>query len=131
MKALVCAAMIAAAVVAAEAAFPKPHGYVNDFAGVIDAPTAAELERLIRETRAQTTAEMAVVTVKSLDGMSIEEYAVRLFAAWGIGKKEKDNGVLILVAPTERRIRIEVGYGLEEILPDARTGRIIREEILP
>jgi uncharacterized protein len=132
MKTLVCAAMLAAAAVAVvEAAFPRPQGRVNDFAGVIDGTTADELARLIRETDTLTSAEIAVVTVKSLDGMSIEEYAVRLFADWGIGRKGKDNGVLMLVAPAERRVRIEVGYGLEPILPDALAGRIIREECLP
>src|SRR5262249_30816319 len=129
---LVCAALLAAAVaIPAGAAFPRPQGYVNDFAGVLDAATVAELSRVIRETETRTSAEIAVVTVTSLDGMSIEEYAVRLFADWGIGKKSKDNGVLMLVAPRERRIRIEVGYGLEPILPDALAGRIIREDCLP
>jgi len=132
MKALVCATVLAAAaVVALDAAFPRPQGRVNDFAGVIDPATAAELTRLINETETRTSAQIAVVTVKSLDGMSVEEYAVRLFADWGIGKKGKDNGVLVLVAPVQRRIRIEVGYGLEPILPDAAVGRIIRQECLP
>jgi len=132
MRALVCAVLLAAAAACVlDAAFPRPQGYVNDFAGVIDATTAAELERLVRETETKTSAEIAVVTVKSLDGTSIEEYAAKLFAEWGIGKKKRDNGVLVLVAPTERRMRIEVGYGLEPILPDALAGRIIRQECLP
>ena len=120
-----------AAVAVLGAALPRPQGYVNDFAGVIDGKTRAELTRLVREVETRTSAEIAVVTVKSLDGMTVEEYAVKLFADWGIGKKARNNGVLVLVAPTERRIRIEVGYGLEPILPDARTGRIIREACLP
>src|SRR5262249_13634051 len=86
---------------------------------------------LIRETETKTSAEIAVVTVKSLDGMSVEEDAGKLFAEWGIGEKARDNGVLVRVAPTERRRRIEVGYGLEPILPDALAGRIIREDCLP
>ena len=125
------AIFIALATAGAEAAFPKPRGKVNDFAGVLDQATAAELARIVSDTEARTSAEIAVVTVPSLDGMSVEEYAVRLFADWGIGKSARDNGLLVLVAPAERRIRIEVGYGLEPILPDALAGRIIREEFLP
>ncbi len=125
------AILAALAIVGAEAAFPEPRGRVNDFAGVLDAATAAELTRLVADTEARTSAEIAVVTVRSLDGMSVEEYAVKLFAEWGIGKSARDNGVLVLVAPAQRRMRIEVGYGLEPILPDALAGRIIREEFLP
>ena len=125
------AILIALATAGAEAAFPTPRGKVNDFAGVLDAATAAELTRLVADTEARTSAEIAVVTVRSLDGMSVEEYAVKLFAEWGIGKNARDNGVLVLVAPAQRRMRIEVGYGLEPILPDALAGRIIREEFLP
>jgi uncharacterized protein len=71
------------------------------------------------------------VTVTSLEGLSIEEYANRLFADWGIGKQAQDNGVLLLVAPAERRVRIEVGYGLEGNLPDGLAGEIIRTDIIP
>jgi uncharacterized protein len=132
MRRLVCVVLLVTAAVSSRAAaLPQPHGYINDFAGVIDAGTTAEVDTLIRETETKTSAEIAVVTLKSLDGMSVEAYATKLFADWGIGKKSRDNGVLVLVAPTERRIRIEVGYGLEPILPDALAGRIIREECLP
>jgi len=72
-----------------------------------------------------------VATVRSLDSMSVEEYANRLFVQWGVGQADKDNGVLILVAPGEREMRIEVGYGLEEILPDGLAGQIIRETFTP
>jgi uncharacterized protein len=72
-----------------------------------------------------------VVTVPSLDGMTIEEYANRLFAAWRIGKKAHNNGVLFLVAPADRKVRIEVGYGLEPVLPDGLAGEIIRANVLP
>ncbi len=111
--------------------FPKPRGYVNDFAGVLDSGAQTELDAMLHETERQTTAEIALVTVKSLDGLTVEEYANRLFEQWGIGKKAKDNGVLVLVAPTERRIRIEVGYGLEPVLPDGLAGEIIRKAFLP
>ncbi len=72
-----------------------------------------------------------MATVPSLNGMSVEEYANKLFAEWGIGQKGKDNGVLVLVAPSERKIRIEVGYGLEPILPDGLAGSIIRDQFIP
>ena len=113
------------------AAFPKPAGYVNDGAGVLDAKARAEFSALLRDVEQQTTAEIALVTVASLDGMTVEEYANRLFKEWGIGKKGHDNGVLVLVAPTEHKMRIEVGYGLEPVLPDGLSGEIIRTACLP
>jgi uncharacterized protein len=113
------------------AAFPRPSGHVNDFAGVFTADDRAYLENFLRTLERDTSAEVVVVTVTSLDGLTIEEYAVRLFADWGIGDAAKDNGVLLLVAPTERRVRIEVGYGLEGILPDGLAGEIIRTAIVP
>jgi uncharacterized protein len=79
----------------------------------------------------ETTAEIAVTTVDSLDGMSVEEYATRLFDEWGVGKEAVDNGVLVVVARTQREMRIEVGYGLEPVLPDGLAGEIIRTNFLP
>jgi uncharacterized protein len=114
-----------------EAAFPRPSGHVNDFAAVLTADDRAYLENFLRTLERDTSAEVVVVTVTSLDGLSIEGYAVRLFADWGIGDDTKDNGVLLLVAPSERRVRIEVGYGLEGSLPDGLAGDIIRTAILP
>jgi len=111
--------------------FPKPSGPINDFARLLDAPTIEQLKTLSADVEAETSAEIAVVTVTSLDGMSVEDYANRLFHEWGIGPKATDNGVLILVAPSERKIRIEVGYGLEGVLPDGLAGQIIREEFTP
>ena len=113
------------------AAFPRPSGHVNDFAQVLTDDDRAYLENFLRTLERDTTAEVVVVTVTSLDGMTIEEYANRLFADWGIGTKTKDNGVLLLVAPAERKVRIEVGYGLEGSLPDGLAGEIIRTAILP
>jgi uncharacterized protein len=113
------------------ASFPAPAGRVNDFAGVLDAAARTQVETIVREAERITSAEIAVATVSSLDGMSVEEYANKLFHFWGIGKKDRDNGVLVLVAPNERKVRIEVGYGLEPILPDGLAGEIIRTEILP
>ena len=115
----------------AQAAFPKPQGYVSDTAHIIPAEVAEGLEALGRELERKTGAEMAIVTVPDLGGESLEPYAADLFQKWGIGKKGKDNGALILVAVAERQIRIEVGYGLEGIIPDGRAGQIIRERITP
>jgi uncharacterized protein len=115
----------------AQGTFPAPTGYVNDFAHVLDAAARDDLETLLRSTEQKTSAELSVVTVTSLNGMSVEEYATRLFQQWGIGKKQEDNGILVLVAPSEREMRIEVGYGLEPILPDGLAGEIIRREFLP
>jgi uncharacterized protein len=113
------------------AAFPRPIGHVNDFAGVLTEDDRSYLEDFLRALERDTSAEVVVVTVTSLDGSTIEEYAVRLFADWGIGDAAKDNGVLLLVAPAERQVRIEVGYGLEGSLPDGLAGEIIRTAVVP
>ena len=123
--------LLAASLTTAFAQFPKPSGYVNDFAGVMSAPTRDELEALLRDLEQQTTAEIAVVTVNTLAGMSIEDYATGLFNTWGIGQEKVNNGVLVLVAPRDRAMRIEVGYGLETIIPDALAARIISENMAP
>jgi uncharacterized protein len=115
----------------AQASLPKPSGYVNDFAGILDAPTRATLEQRLKDVETRTSSEIAVATVKSLDGMSVEEYANRLFKEWGVGQEKKDNGVLILVAPNDREMRIEVGYGLEGVLPDGLVGEISAQQFLP
>ena len=111
--------------------FPSPAGRVSDFASVLDDATERELDALLSTLEQETTAEVAVATVSSLDGMPVEEYANRLFNAWGVGQRGKDNGVLVLVAPSAREMRIEVGYGLEGVLPDGLSGQIIRQQFLP
>ena len=113
------------------AALPAPSGYVNDFASALDDAAEQYLEEFLQTLERDTTAEVVVATVASLEGMTVEDYASRLFADWGIGQAADDNGVLLLVAPGERAVRIEVGYGLEPILPDGLAGEIIRTEILP
>jgi uncharacterized protein len=72
-----------------------------------------------------------VVTIPSLEGQSVDTYTLKLFNQWGVGKKKKDNGVMLLIAPQDRKVRIEVGYGLEATIPDGRAGRILDEDILP
>jgi len=100
----------------------KPTGYVTDRAGIIKPETKAELEALCTELQQKTGAQMAIVTVKSLDGNEIQPYANDLFKQLGIGQQKQDNGVMLLVAPNERKYWIEIGYGLEPIINDARAG---------
>lgn len=111
--------------------FPQSTGYVNDFGQLLSTSFRQELETDLQNFEKETTVEIAVVTIESLGDTYLEDYAVRLFEDWEIGKKEKDNGLLILVAKEDRKIRIEVGYGLEPIITDGRTGKVIREQMTP
>jgi uncharacterized protein len=111
--------------------FPQPTGFINDFAGTFSPEFTVSLEQDLSDFEKETTAEIAVVTVESLQETTIEDYAVRLFENWEIGKEKEDNGLLVLIAPNERQIRIEVGYGLEPVINDSRAGRIIRDQITP
>lgn len=110
---------------------PKPTGWVNDFAGVIPDGMEQRLSALCNELNLKTGAELALATVQSLEGSPVQVYANELFEQWGIGKKGEDNGVLILLAVSDRKIGIEVGYGLEPILPDGKVGRILDQYALP
>jgi uncharacterized protein len=123
--------LIALSVSLSAQTFPKPTGRVNDFANIIDAAVEAELDQKIDQLEQKTSSEIAVVTIQSLGAMSVEEYANKLFKEWGIGQAKQDNGVLVLVAPNDRAMRIEVGYGLEGVLPDGLAGQIIREDFTP
>ena len=116
---------------AKQGTLPKPAGRITDLANVIEAGTEADLDRRLDELEQKTSHEIAVVTVSSLGGTTVEDYAVRLFKEWGIGQAKQDNGVLVLVAPNEREMRIEVGYGLEGILPDGLAGEIIQDTFIP
>ncbi len=109
------------------AALPAPTGYVNDFAGVLSAPVRQEVESLCTAVDRQAHAQIAVVTVKTIDGdESIEEFATELENKWKVGAKGTDRGVLMLLVMSPRRGRFEVGYGLEGILNDAKVGDIGR-----
>jgi uncharacterized protein len=99
-----------------------PTGYVTDLAAAIQPDTKARLEALCAELEQKTGAQMAIVTVHSLEGQSIENYAVDLYKQLGVGSKKDNRGVLLLVSPDERKYRIEVGYGLEPVINDARAG---------
>lgn len=117
--------------VSCAADYPNPTGFVNDFAGVFSADQKNVLTEKIRDFEKRTSAEIAVVTVESLDGEDIKTYANNLFNKWGIGKKGKNNGILLLLAVKDRKIRIETGYGNEGILNDAKAGRVIKQKITP
>jgi uncharacterized protein len=107
----------------------RPTDYVNDFAHVLDQGTVAQLDDICQQIEQKAKAQIAVVTVNSLDGSDIESYAVALYKQWGIGSKATDHGVLILLAVQDRKYRIEVGYGLEPILTDGKVGGIGREAV--
>jgi uncharacterized protein len=107
----------------------RPTGYVNDFAHVLDANTVTQIENIAQQVDEKGKAQIAVVTVPSLEGSDIESYAVKLYKTWGIGYKGTDHGVLILLAVQDRRYRTEVGYGLEPILPDGKVGGFWREAV--
>jgi uncharacterized protein len=107
----------------------KPQGYVNDFAGVLSAQAKGQLTALCAEVDQKTKAQIAVVTVSSLEGEPVEQFSIDLATAWGIGPKQKDRGILILLAPNDHKDRVEVGYGLEPILPDGKVGGFEREAV--
>jgi len=110
---------------------PNPTGYVNDGAGMLSADFRQELETNLSEFEKETEAEIAIATVENLQGTTVEDFAVQLFEKWGIGKTDEDNGLLLLIAQEERKMRIEVGYGLEPLITDGRAGRIIRDQMTP
>ncbi len=106
-------------------------GFVNDFAGILSASEKSTLETRLSDYEKQTGNEISIVTVISLDGEIVDTYANKLFKEWGIGKKDKDNGLLILHAPNERKVWIEVGYGLEQYITDAKASSVYRNVLSP
>jgi uncharacterized protein len=121
----------ASAVRAAEPEFPPLTGRVVDQAGLVSERDQAELEAALARFEDATTSQIVVATLESLQGLPIEDYGYQLGRHWGIGQEGKDNGALLIVAPEERAVRIEVGYGLEGELTDALSRTIIETEILP
>jgi uncharacterized protein len=113
----------------AEVDYPDYSGYVNDYTGLLDNEWKNRIEQLCTQVESDTGAEIAVAIVPTLQGVTQEEYAVRLFEKWGIGKADEDNGVLLLISPEgevgSRPLRIEVGYGLEGAITDLEAGRIV------
>lgn len=116
---------------------PNPARPVNDFANMLEPEDAAQMEKVALALKRASGADLVVVTVENLGGYPIEEYALELFRSWGLGDREKNNGVLLLVnkknalAGRSGRVRIEVGYGLEGAIPDGKAGRILDEYVLP
>ncbi len=104
----------------------EPSGYVNDFAGVLDAQSRAAIETYCGNVERATGAQFAIVTVKSLEGDQVDDAAVRLFEKWKIGNKKTDEGLLLLLALEDHKNRIEVGYGLEPIITDGDAGDVLR-----
>ncbi len=115
----------------ADPVFPALTGRVVDEARLLDPAVAARLEAKLARLEARTTDQFVVVTVKSLMGHDMDSYGLRLGNTWGIGRKDKNNGVLLIVAPNERKVRIEVGYGLEATLTNGISRLILDEFILP
>ena len=111
--------------------FPELTGRVVDDAGILDPSAKAALERKLADFETKTTGQLVVVTLKSLQGTSIEDYGYQLGRHWQIGQKDKNTGALLIVAPNERKVRIEVGYGFEGTLTDAVSKLIIENAIIP
>lgn len=109
----------------------RPTGHVNDFASVMRSADRDATEGILTELEQKSGAQVAIVTLKSLDGGSIDDFSTRLFERWKIGQKGKDNGLLLVAAMDERKVRIETGYGFESVLPDAATGRLMDQYIVP
>ncbi|MBD3380140.1 MAG: YgcG family protein [Candidatus Omnitrophica bacterium] len=129
--AVVLAVLVIPGLSGADTDIPSPVGAVNDYAEVMSPRTEAEISALAARLEEKTSAEVAIVTVGSVKPLTIEQYAVQLFQKWGIGKKSKDNGILILVAVDDREVRIEVGYGLEGVITDVQSKIIINDLMLP
>jgi uncharacterized protein len=110
---------------------PQPTTHIADYAGVIKPDVATKLDGWLTELEQKATAQVIVLTVKSLDGQPIEMFTIELMKQWKLGQKGKDNGVLICVATGDRKYRIEVGYGLEGAMPDSWCGTIGREYFVP
>ena len=109
----------------------RPNAFVSDYAGVFSHDERAQLEGFLNGLNRQKSIELAVVTLQSLKGGEINDFANRLFEAWGIGKKERDTGILLITAINEKKIRIETGYGIEPLITDAAAGKILQDAILP
>ena len=118
--------------IASAAEFPRPYNdYVNDYAGVFSSVEIGELQGILQSVRETTTAEVVVVAVNSTGNYDISEYAVRIGQEWGVGKSDKDNGLVIVYSADANKIFVATGYGLEGILPDSKVGRLLDEYYVP
>ena len=127
LRAGLCLAILASSLFALDLNSLKPQGYISDFAKVLVPESRAQLEAYCARVEQVTGVQMAIVTIDSLDGQPVEDVANTLFRKWGIGKKGKDEGILLLIAIKDHKDRIEVGYGLEPILPDGFEGGVLRQ----
>lgn len=128
---VIAMSLIACATQKTQSEIPQSVGHVNDFAKMMSPEDRQILGSKLRDYESETSNEIAVVTIKTLGSETIESYSIRLAEKWKVGKKEKDNGAILLIAKGERKLRIEVGYGLEGVLTDARSKMIIEREITP
>jgi uncharacterized protein len=131
MRSCIFIALVHLTVVARGAEIPYLSGRVNDYAGLLSPQTAARLATWLKDHEDSTSNQVVILTVTSLEGEPLEEYSMRVAEAWKLGQKGKDNGVLLCVSRDDRKVRIEVGRGLEGDLPDITCGKIIRREIIP
>jgi uncharacterized protein len=120
-------ALAVASALAADFGALQPQGYVSDFAGVVDPGARAALERYCATVEKSTGAQLALVTLPSLGGEPIEDVANLLFRKWGVGAKGRNEGILLLLVIGDRRSRLEVGYGLEPVIPDGYAGSLLRQ----
>ena len=128
---LMAAGLVLAAAAARAQTFPPLTGRVVDAANIIPADVEARLGQKLAALEAQSQRQLVVATLPSLEGYEISDYGYRLGRTWGIGSKEKNDGALLIIAPGERKLRIEVGYGLEGILTDGLSSLIINDAIVP
>lgn len=131
VRALLALLLVAVAWPAAAQSFPKLTGRVVDDAHLLSPAQVQQLTQLSARVEQASTRQLVVATIPDLQGYAIEDYGYRLGRAWSLGQKDANNGVILLVAPTERKVRIEVGYGLEPIVTDALSSIIIQQTILP
>ncbi len=131
LRSVLTAGALLTALAAGSTDIPYLTGRVNDNAGVLSESTRQALSERLKAYEDESTNQVVVLTVRSLEGENVEDYANAVFNAWKLGQKGKDNGVLLLVAPDDRRMRIEVGYGLEGTLTDGTAGSIIRNAMAP
>lgn len=128
---LVCALFAARPAAAQERAVPPLTAHVNDTGNLLSPSARAELERKLSDYEQKTGHQFALLTIDSLQGDALESFSIRVVEAWKLGKKGKDDGLLLLVVNKERKLRIEVGYGLEGTITDAFSARVIRNVVVP
>lgn len=125
-RAAALAVLVSSAALGLDTSKLQPQGYVSDFAHALDAPGAQALENYCARVERATGVQMAIVLLDSLDGEPVEDVTNTLFRQWGVGKKGKDNGLMLLLAVKDRKQRAEIGYGLEPVISDGYAGGVLR-----